>query len=403
MIRTLRAVNVLARTMVAVAAIATVSISHQANAQTPDARFNAWLGCWVPDNAPTPNILSGSSANGIVCIVPASTGTGVEIASIANGRVARRELIDATGTKVPKTLDGCAGWETGNWSADNRRLYLQSEFTCGTNTVIKGSSILAMSSTGEWLQIEGTNVGKTSSANALRFHISGVELALAPGQALTDSMAVQTRTVSTGFATRSLRLAAGEAVLPEDVLDASRHVDRAVAEAWVNELHQPFVVDAKTLVAMADQGMPGTMIDLLVALSYSSKFAVRANRRVETVELPRGNRAYMPVYGYGYGYGVLDSYGSCGYGYGSYYNSYYDRALYGYGGGCSRRYYPSNYYFGSTPVVIYTRPGGDGGGGAVQGKAVSGRGYTRGNSYNPPSDQGRTSGSSSFGENGLVI
>ena len=149
------------------------------------------------------------------------------------------------------------------------------------------------------------------------------------------------------------------------IADASRQLEPEVVEALLVEHGDHMVVDAKRLAALADAGVPGRITDLLVALSYPTRFALApakaaaagggaANDRVpRTLIVPS----------------VLDYslYGPLGYGrYGSpYLYSPYGYSPYGYGG------YAYGYY--QRPIVVVRneapRP---------HGRVVNGRGYAHG-------------------------
>ncbi|MEO7521835.1 MAG: hypothetical protein ABIW79_08470, partial [Gemmatimonas sp.] len=210
------------------------------------------------------------------------------------------------------------------------------------------------------------------------------------------------------------RAAAAGRITPDAVLDVSRSVDVPVAEAWLNETGQTFDVDARTLVRLADAGLPPRMIDLLVALSYPQTFAVRrslsrgANSRAPGVEWHESTLSTSSVFqvmcaGVPASFGQLGQddcysrsrYGSMydpfGYGYG-----YSSRSGYGYGNGYGSRY-GNGYYYGSQPIIIIDRGSGTGAAAQNSGaRAVNGRGYTRDTRPDPTS----TSGTSRSGSSG---
>lgn len=396
--------------------LAGASIAGTASAQAPDARWLPWLGCWTSGDTPVTGVPTSGSTSGVVCVVPASSGPGVVVATIANGMVVHSERMNATGAQTPKTLENCPGWESATWSADGHRLLLRSEFKCDQNTTVKGSGVFAISADGEWLQVQGSTVGRNAGAYVVRYRSAGVEIADLAGRQLRDSTPVRLVTAATSLAARSARYAAGDVVRPDAVLEVTRHVEGPVAEAWVNEIGQRFAVDARDLVSLADAGMPPKMIDLLVALSYPERFVLQRNAIVSTRRAGGGSTSgagigsvYTGAFdrrwdcGYGnrmlaYGY-YGDScypgyYGLSGYGYGAYGYGGYPYNGYGYGG------YGNGYYGGQQPIVIVPRnPDAD-----QRGRAVNGAGYTRGsstparsgnNTYDRTSSGSSSSGSSS--------
>lgn len=378
---------------VSVAALGVLLIAGAASvtpvrAQVTDARFQPWLGCWsqVSETRPAG---AEAGAKGLVCVVPAQTGDGVEVAVVADGKLLHSDLIAATNQRVQKTIESCPGWETVVWSADGRRLMVRSEVRCAQSTV-KSSSIFGISPQGEWIEVRGALVGTNSTVSVARYRPAAFTLK----RVATDVGGVAqpfTLVNEVGVTSRYARLAAGERVDADAVLEVTKHVDSPVAEAWLNELQQGFHLDAKELVRIADAGMPSNVIDLMVALSNPQQFAVRRSAEPgQSVNAVRrgtygggsvgygGSRRYGTVYDCGFGY-LPTTYGYYGdpcypgylgygaYGYGSGYFGYGYGYPYGYSG-------YGGYYYGTRPLVIipagrYTDQ--------PRGQAVKGAGYTR--------------------------
>lgn len=382
--------------------IAGAASATPARAQTPDARWQPWLGCWSQVSETRP---AGAEAvaRGMVCVVPAQTGDGVEVAVMADGKLLRSELIAATNQRVPKTIESCPGWETVVWSADGRRLLVRSEVRCA-QTAVKSSSIFSISSHGEWIEVRGALVATNSTVSVVRYRPAALTLKRVASN--VGGVAQPFTLVNeVGVASRYARLAAGEPVDADAVLEVTKHVDSPVAEAWLNELQQGFDLDAKELVRIADAGMPANVIDLMVALSNPKAFAVaRSGAPSEGVNAIRrgtfgggsvgygGSRRYGSVYDCGFGY-LPTTYGyygdPCypgyfGYGYGSGYFGYgygYPYGYTGYGG----------YYYGPRPLVIvpagtYSTQ--------QRGQAVKGAGYTRRDGGSSTTSRPQSSGTS---------
>lgn len=368
-----------------IAAAASVTPAH---AQVPDARWQPWLGCWTQVSETRP-VGAETEVKGMVCVVPAQNGDGVEVAVMADGKLLRSDLIAVTNQRVQKTIESCPGWETVVWSADGRRLLTRSEVRCA-QTAVKSSSIFSISSEGEWIEVRGALVGTNSTVSVVRYRPAA--FALKRVATVVGGVAQPFTLVSeVGVASRYARLAAGDRVDADAVLEVTKHVDSPVAEAWLNELQQGFDLDAKELVRVADAGMPSSVIDLMVALSNPKQFAVRRSAESgQSVNAVRrgtygggsvgygGSRRYGSVYDCGYGF-LPTTYGYYGdpcypgyYGYGAYgYGSGYFGYGYGYPYGYSTY---GGYYYGSRPLVIVpvgTLTGRE------RGQAVKGAGYTR--------------------------
>ena len=255
--------------------LASLVVADTTHAQAVDLRWQPWLGCWVPGETPRVGAPDQNAAGGLVCVVPAANGAGVDLATIANGVVVHRERMNPTGARTAKTVDHCPGWESAAWSADGRRLFVRSELVCGNGVTVRGSSVFAFSSEGEWILVQGSAVGASATARVVRYQAAGLELAPASGVVIDESTPVHLVAATPGLLMRSVRSAAGETVRPEDVLEVALSVDAPVAEAWLNEIEQRFTVNAAQLVRLADAGMPPKMIDLMVALSYPQRFALK--------------------------------------------------------------------------------------------------------------------------------
>lgn len=317
-----------------------------------DSRWLAYLGCWEPIE----------SVKSVLCVVPVAGASAVDFVTITKGLVTERERIAATGERVETNSSDCAGWRSAEWSAHGQRLYLRSEDVCAGASARRGTGLIAMSANGQWLYVQSATVAGQTGLRVERYR--GVTGEVALPTEVTDALRLGVS------ATRAARAAAAAPLSIDDVVEASRRVEAAVLEAWLVERGEPFTLDAKRLVTLADAGVPAPVIDLMIALSYPRVFAINAasrlgERRVRSDSLRRGagvaaimpisplcSTAYLYPYVSSYSYAPFDCTG-LGYGYG-----------YGYGSG----WYPGGY-----PVTVVhtgpsrpTRP---------HGRAENGRGY----------------------------
>ncbi len=168
--------------------------------------------------------------------------------------------------------------------------------------------------------------------------------------------------------------------------EAHTKVSPAVLEAALAETGARFALSSRDLIGLDDAGVPGSVIDLMIAASYPEKFQVE-RRAAASVG------AYPPTFGpasfgsyWGLGYPYFYSYP----GYDVYYRDYY--SPYGYS-------YPGSYYYYPGPTVAVD---GDGESSAAQdgdGRAVNGVGYTRVRTREAaPKSETSSSGSSSTRE-----
>jgi hypothetical protein len=385
----------LGKRIVVAGALALALLPREAAAQGAglDPRWTAWTGCWQAEPAQTSEF-AATAAGPTVCVVPAASGSAVEIVTVADGKVAGRETLAATGAQTRVERENCSGFTTAEWSADGRRIYRRAEYTCPGGFERKSTGMMAMSATGSWLDVEGLAVASQEAVRVLRYRpLGGLE-----GIPAEVASALEGRTFTAGTA----RMAAASDVGTAQVLEASGKVGQGVVEAWLAERGQGFAIElnAERLVQLAEAGVSSRVIDMMVALSYPERFAINrnGNPQVRPGEPSQGSRGYdafgRDPWMYGMGYPGYLGYGY-GYGYG---NGYGYDPRYGYG----------SYY--SRPVIVVRGPD-DGVTPASRGRMVNGRGYTGGGnpgstsepSSRPSGSTGSTSsgsGSSSSGSSG---
>lgn len=343
-----------------------------------DARWRAWLGCWQSSESPA----NGQSS--LVCVIPAGrASSGVNVITFANGKELSREQLRATGDKVPVAKEGCNGWETAQWSADNRRVYVESELTCTGGLKRTSTGLIAMSAQGEWIDIKNIDAGGGSGLWGIRYRDAGTPAGLPPE--ITAALAGRQLTIATA------RAAAGAPIGLADIVDASKHLQPGLVQGWLVARGQVIRLDARQVAALADNGVPGSVTDVMLALEYPKLFSLdagpfaRLGSSADSTRIadsyPRDVRV-SNVYTDRYGYGRNAGYGYSGYGYSPYGYSPYGYSPYGYS---PYGYSPYGYgYGGRAPYIIVTK----GGPATPRGRAVNGEGYTRGDQSN---GSGRTS------------
>jgi hypothetical protein len=356
----------LGATVAGLAMVAAAAGAQSPAAATGDARWRAFSGCWAPGSDSMTPLAENAP---VVCLAPGEGGS-VWMVAVAEGKVVAREAVVATGARVANERDGCTGWEQATWSADGNRLYRRGEHTCANGVKRVTQGVFAIGPAGEWLDIRGAGTGASAGVIAIRYRPTSV-----PAGLPAEIAAVIPRNTPAMFDARAF------AAVPlefDDVVEASKQLEAPVLSTLLVERGQGFDLDAKKLVALADKGVPGRVIDAMVALSYPRVFAINRNGATADRRLPaqgeqvastgRTIPVYVDAFGwspYGYGYG--------GYGYGRYGYSPYGLGYggYGYGG------YGYGGYYGGGPVIV-VRPPDDGTASGGHGRAVNGRGYTRG-------------------------
>lgn len=353
--------------------------SAQAQGAPTDARWDAFLGCWQPINA------SGAATSSLMCVVPAGA-SAADIVTVTNGKEVSREHVDANGRHVAATRDGCTGWNAAEWSRDDERVFIRSAYTCAGGQLQQSTGVLALTAAGELLNVQGLSSGKHVGVRVLHYRE-----APNPGALPSDiSAALGSRTMAVDAA----RVAASAPVTIDDIIEASSQVSAPVAEAWLANSGQQHSVDAKQLEVMANAGVPDSVIDMVVALSYPRKFTVRGAyagepgpygnavasaplRGVADTAATQPRPCTYSMYDWGYdscgfspwGYGYSPYYGPYSpYWYGSYYGYGYGPA-YGYGYGYGYGGYGG--WYGGTPVIVVQGNNSS----ASHGHYVKGRGY----------------------------
>lgn len=336
---------------------ATATAQPVAGTGGADGRWLPYMGCWESTGS-GPEGAEG--ADGMLCIRPAIDQEGVEFLSVSDGSVVETQLRPADGRRQQVAREGCRGWERASFSADGRRIYLRSEFTCEGGVQRTTSGIMTMVSPYEWMDVQSVSVDGRAQPWVQRYR-------LAPPSRVSDA-GLGDIASGLGMAVESARMAAAEHPEISDVIEASGAVDVGAVEAWIAELRDPFRVDAEALLRMSDAGVDERVIDVVVAVSYPERFDVegdgyeadRADRRVAT-RRPRGVRG-RGWYGSSWGYHPYDPYYYGRYSaYGHYYRPW---GVYGAGFGFYRGYRPS-------VIVIEPRSS------SPRGRVVNGRGYTR--------------------------
>ena len=314
-----------------------------ARAQSTDARWEPWIGCWtlatenlrdteardLQRSARPSTVREGAPR---VCVSAAANGARFE--TTVGTQSAIDQIVVADGASHPVNDTECSGTQRAEWSKSGLRLFSSAEVTCkGDEGRRRVSGLSLIAPNGDWLDIQTVAIGPRETIRVKRYYRTN------------DSPRSSRPTVVSSKLTL------------DEVKDASARVSSAALEAALVETNAGFDLSAKSVTDLASSGVSGRVIDLLVALSYPEKFVIQ----------PVGQTGGAPVpttY-------VRDPFliGSGPF--------YYDPFFYG-----SPYYYEP---FGYRGYVVFEGTGFAGvGGGAVGtanppggGRVINGQGYTR--------------------------
>jgi hypothetical protein len=278
---------------------------------------------------------------------------------------------------------------------------VRSEYTCPGGLARIASGLFTINGEGHWLDIEGISAGGNKGVRALRYS------ALGETTGLPDEIVEALRGRAT--AVSGARVSASASLTIADIVEASHRLAANVVEAWLVEFNagaemKPGALNAQQLTTLADDGVPPSTIDVIVALAYPQVFALNPATNAGEFRVAEGGTrtgtrslATLPIIGYdAYGFPIYGNdrfMSDCSmFGYSPYSSSYgCSPYCYGYGAGYG-------WYGGGQPIVIVVKGSGSDIPAEPHGRVAKGRGYTQGGSSTGTSTpRESSSGSSSSG------
>jgi len=162
-----------------------VAAAAPSRAQTPDLRWNDWMGCWelvgdgnvarlppaedAADRVTGP-IRPGSDRSARVCVAPSQGGA--ELRTFVGGEPVLSQTIIADGIDHPVADGGCKGTQQARWSADGRRLFTRAQVACENQPSRTVTGIALMAPNGEWVDVQAVTIG----AGGVWFQLGVVDL-----------------------------------------------------------------------------------------------------------------------------------------------------------------------------------------------------------------------------------
>jgi len=344
-------------------AIAALLLASPVRAQTTDSlRWAPWIGCWglageaardgsssglVTEGTRTP--LPTTNARPRICI-ESPDGHAATFSTRIREQVVHELTVTPDASEHPLVDGACRGTQHAEWSPAGRHLLSGATLTCtGDGSVRTVSGIGLLLTDGSWLDVQSVSVGERASVRVRRYRRTG-ETAPAAAASL------------------------GAPFTRDDIQYASPRVSALALEAALVEGDLAFIVSKKDLVGFATAGVPASVVDVVVALSYPERFVVE---REPSPAMAGG--AFQDPYWLGWAFGYPAWFDSSSY-YARPYGALfpYDYGPYAYG---TLGVYDSRLFVPGGVI------GGGVGGGARapssrpepsgNGRAVNGRGYTR--------------------------
>jgi len=267
--------------LLAVAALPGLGQQGVATAQTTDLQ---WAGCWDLENGRA-DAEELETSDRRVCVE--SSDATLTVVTLVDGSAVRSDQLRTDGRQRAVEDGGCSGTERAVVSADGHRLYTNADLVCEGGTRRLASGISALLSPDTWIDIQVVRVGDERELMVRRF-VHNESASQATWEPLGRG--------DLSLAARTARTAAAARVEIDDVIEAVSVVDAAAVEALLLESDASFAIDAGVLISLADAGVPGEVIDLMLALSFPDYFVVN-----EEPVAQYGPVAYgYPVGFYGY-------------------------------------------------------------------------------------------------------
>ncbi len=335
---------------------ATATVAAGQPAAPVDTPWLPWLGCWqlVEETGAQPEEWEDRrsyASRVVVCLTPAANedaGAGdVTVTTIADGDQILVEMLRTDGRPHAVGETSCTGDRRDTWSADGARIFTRSELFCEDDTARLVTGVGLMTSASTWLDIQLVETGGRGAVTVRRYRRASESATTEAGATpLPAPLHAQARAAAHLISTTKLS--------PSDIVEAHGITETAVVEALMVETQSTFELDGHALLELDDAGVPGDLIDLMVALSFPDRFVVDRSR------------SNVGALSGGGGFASADPWGPYGRsGFQQWYPFY--ASPFGYYYGWSS--YDSLYYSPYSSSVTLPDSGG-------AGRAYSGRGYT---------------------------
>jgi hypothetical protein len=263
------------RTAIAVAfavAAAQGSAFAQGNPTSADARWAPWVGCWqladesVTERDATVGLMPGAepaqrsraNAGALVCVKPAPAPSTATMTTLVNDREVLTETVVADGSQRPLNEPDCEGWQRAEWSTEGPRLFAKAEIACAGQPKRIISSMAMLIAGPLWVDVQMIESDGRKSLRIRRY-----QRALDQRRAGDQSAAREAQKTVLSARLSIAAIKEANAKLPSEALQAA-----------LLEIRDGFDINGKRLVELSEAGVPGNVIDLMIALTFPDKLVV---------------------------------------------------------------------------------------------------------------------------------
>ncbi len=235
-----------------------------------DARWAPYLGCWQLQNENTGRALTDMTAvaarqakaeatheDVMICVTPAGEANAVSQQTVLNGDSVLDEVVAADGTARSGENGTCRSTRRAEWSSTGRQLFTRGTVSCEgqPERTITGLSVVTTGPT--WIDIQLVEVRASRSLRVRRYVQSREQRRLAQAPLANSVGPMERWTLA-------------------EVKEAARHTAPEVLQAALVEVSTKLPLNARRLVELDKAGVPGSVVDVMVALSFPEKFVVES-------------------------------------------------------------------------------------------------------------------------------
>ena len=261
-----------------------------------DARWAPWLGCWqlVQDDRGSLAAAVATPDDMVVCVLPASGNRGVSMTTYVGGQSVLQQTVVADGARHPVSEPECTGSQASEWSLSGQQLLTRADITCVGQPARTVSAITLMTAGPTWVDIQAVGTDQDAPVRVRRYR-------------RTDSLpqnVVVPADLQGRLVAGAARLAGPTVITLEEVVEASGKVAAPAVAAALYETGSRFDLNGRTLKALDAGGVPGGVVDVMVALSFPGHVAIDRpfrgstgqTRGATTASVHRSTR--LPLYAY---------------------------------------------------------------------------------------------------------